>query len=212
MPKIGEFKRGHELGKTNTTKDSLFIWQACEKCGKERWVVTRNRIAISFRCNRCAMREHKLSEQAKINIGNAAKNRCGEKSYFWKRGYWIALDGYLAKSISKDHPYRKMASSCGIIKIHRLVMAEHLDRCLLPTEHVHHKNGNKLDNRIENLEGTANSQHIKDHHKGYTDGYSKGLIDGHEQRIKELESRVTQLEAENILLKSQNVLELESNS
>lgn len=61
-------------------------------------------------------------------------------------------DGYLVKFVNGRWT-----------KQHRLVMEAHLGRKLLPTEHVHHVNGNKSDNRIENLEVMSAGDHHREH-------------------------------------------------
>lgn len=43
-------------------------------------------------------------------------------------------------------------------------MENHLGRLLEPDEVVHHINGDKFDNRIENLEVMTNSEHVSLHH------------------------------------------------
>lgn len=76
----------------------------------------------------------------------------GERANNW-RGGRVMRGGYVEVRISPDHPfYNEMVLANGYVREHRLVMAEHLGRPLHKDEVVHHKNGNKTDNRIENLE------------------------------------------------------------
>jgi hypothetical protein len=50
-----------------------------------------------------------------------------------------------------------------VIREHRLVMERHVGRSLTASEHVHHINGNRADNRVENLMILTNAQHALTH-------------------------------------------------
>ncbi|MFA5377117.1 MAG: HNH endonuclease signature motif containing protein [Dehalococcoidia bacterium] len=80
----------------------------------------------------------------------------------WKGGEITDACGYVW-SYSPNHPY-KNAQGRGYVKRHRLAMEKHLGRYLVPHEVVHHINGIKGDDRIENLLLTTNSEHMRLHH------------------------------------------------
>lgn len=67
----------------------------------------------------------------------------------WKGGVNKHSSGYLKAKAPIGHP---LADKAGYVMQHRLVMEQHLGRTLEAHERVHHKNGVRDDNRIENLE------------------------------------------------------------
>lgn len=94
----------------------------------------------------------------------------GEKHYAWKGGRLVDKDGYILVQ-AKNHPFRRKHTP--YILEHRLVMEESLGRMLLPTEVVHHIDGNKQNNSIENLTVFAcNADHLAFELKGRVPNWS----------------------------------------
>ena len=78
------------------------------------------------------------------------------------KGYSISQAGY--KMIRKNgHPF---SDSKGYVREHRLIMEKFLGRYLEDGECVHHIDGDKLNNSIENLELMSIESHVKLHHTG----------------------------------------------
>ena len=76
-----------------------------------------------------------------------SKRQIGELHHNWK-GRQTSPDGYV---IIKAHGHPS-ANKLGYIREHRMVMEATLGRQLEPHERVHHRNGDRGDNRPENLE------------------------------------------------------------
>ena len=132
MPKLGDIIH----------RDSnKFIWMTCSICGKERWVQLVRDKLMSIKCKSCAKKRGRHPN--------------------WQGGRWKNFYGYIQILIESTNPFFEMVNSRGYIKEHRLVMAQHLGRCLESWEIPHHINGVKDDNRIENLELMTASEHNK---------------------------------------------------
>jgi hypothetical protein len=73
----------------------------------------------------------------------------------------LNANGYISVQVNNKAVYE-----------HRHIMEKKIGRKLRRDEHVHHKNGDRLDNRIENLELLSGREHNRQH-----------MLEGHAKRI-----------------------------
>jgi endogenous inhibitor of DNA gyrase (YacG/DUF329 family) len=122
----------------------------CKVCGKN----SRRGNDRSYR-QTCSMECEKILK-SQIGKKYILPNRLGQRVKTAK--HWrITTQGY-KELIEGDTPIFRQLE-------HRRIMEIYLGRKLLFKEHVHHINGNKLDNGIENLLLLTSSEHTRLHAK-----------------------------------------------
>ena len=129
-------------------------------------------------------RRHRPESVEKMRRHHQAKR--GVEHPSWKGGRW-KVDGYTAITESaltgkQLEIVRPMLTKAGHILEHRLIMAMSLGRPLTAKEIVHHLDGDKANNRIENLQLVG--------------------IKAHSQEHREIERELSRLRAENDRLRS----------
>lgn len=114
-------------------------YNTCVTCKKDYWVKGAIRRASSKFCSKPCQRG--------IHHPN------------WKGGRKINSQGYVLIH-NPDHRY---ADKQGYVREHRLVMEKELGKPIHPRYDVHHINGDKKDNRPENLQVLTSLQHDRLH-------------------------------------------------
>lgn len=121
----------------------------CSKCKDRNWLIEcicgYCNDVIFFRDSYGFLRNYKKGHATN---GKNSPNYKGEQNA-----------GQCYKCLVRRH--HKYADKRGRVKKHRYEMELHIGRYLKPTEDVHHINGIRDDNRIENLQVLLHSEHSR---------------------------------------------------
>lgn len=168
------------MPRTNTSKS-----KPCEHCGTVfTYRAYRESTArfCSKSCTSIATREQREPQRLKALKGKPAHNNagltrqcknCGKlfslspsrmADTFWCSSacYWTTKRAN-AKTYINPHGYRAFWLNGKHVLEHRYIMEQHIGRKLNRREHVHHINGNRADNRLENLELLGIHNHSRLH-------------------------------------------------
>ena len=167
MYTVGQKLRADKLGMKGR---QILTYLKCQECNTRKWV--RPAYTENFICASCfkksTIKQKDLNSFPHKETCKCHRCRIG-KGYFkgknnpmWKGGIKKMKTGYIYVYIDETSPYYSMVAKgvgTGYVAQHRLVIAESIGRPLTKSETVHHKNGLKWDNRIENLELWSSNHH-----------------------------------------------------
>lgn len=99
--------------------------------------------------------------------GRHGNHATGERNSRWNPDdRHLTSHGYIAVRVAVDHPHAWGSDRLRQFKYayeHIVVMTESIGRPLEAGEVVHHRNGDKTDNRLENLQLTGAGDHQRGH-------------------------------------------------
>jgi len=173
----GNYKKGNILALFNecwndiVDRDDIRVMKKNAKCRKY------TRIYVSVKCPKCKEKRYRsikdliysieegtfsgycikcyVSKGRSLHLQKNGKRIIGKRRYIDERGY-------ISVRIKRNSKFYDMSGN-GIILEHRLIMAKYLGRSLKSWEHVHHIDGNKSNNDIDNLELKDGSIHLSMH-------------------------------------------------
>jgi hypothetical protein len=141
-------------------KNKLRKKRSSQKYCSEKCAISARTHKVEIRCDCC--KRTFLRHQYHIGKFNFCSRECygkwrsankvGENSSHWKDG--THMQGGYKYIRQADGSYKQE---------HRFIVEEHLGRPLTDNEVIHHKDGNKLNNDLSNLELTTRVEHPTKH-------------------------------------------------